>query len=67
MSKKLALPKGLKELECATVTFGGREFTLRVVKGDVTIETTGAIVNAANSLLIHGAGLARAIASKAGE
>jgi O-acetyl-ADP-ribose deacetylase (regulator of RNase III) len=38
----------------------------RVVKGDVTIETTDAIVNAANERLMHGSGVAGAISRKSG-
>ncbi len=40
---------------------------LRLVHGDITEATTDAIVNAANSQLAHGAGVALAIATKAGE
>ena len=39
---------------------------LRVVKGDITIETTDAIVNAANERLMHGGGVAGAISRKSG-
>lgn len=40
--------------------------TLVVKQGDITAETTDAIVNPANSGLIHGGGAARAIAVKGG-
>lgn len=39
---------------------------LEIVQGDITQETTDAIVNAANSHLAHGAGVAGAIASRGG-
>jgi O-acetyl-ADP-ribose deacetylase (regulator of RNase III) len=39
---------------------------LRVIKGDITTQTTDAIVNAANEQLSHGGGVARAIALAAG-
>ena len=39
---------------------------LRVVRGDITIETTAAIVNAANERLMHGGGVAGAISRKSG-
>lgn len=54
-------------LEREEVCFGDKKVLLKVIQGDLTSETTDTIVNAANSLLIHGAGLARAIANKAGE
>ncbi|MFW6262825.1 MAG: macro domain-containing protein [Thermotogota bacterium] len=41
--------------------------TIEVVKGDITSEETEAIVNAANSALQHGGGVALAIASAAGK
>lgn len=40
--------------------------TLQIVQGDITAETTDAIVNAANEYLQHGAGVAGAIAQKGG-
>ena len=40
---------------------------LIVKKGDITQEQTEAIVNPANSTLIHGGGAAKAIAVKGGE
>jgi len=39
---------------------------LRIVKGDITTEKVDAIVNAANSHLIHGGGVAAAIATTGG-
>jgi putative ATPase len=39
---------------------------LRVVKGDITIESTDVIVNAANERLMHGGGVAGAISRKSG-
>ena len=39
---------------------------VEVVKGDITDETTDAIVNAANGHLSHGAGVAKAISKKGG-
>jgi O-acetyl-ADP-ribose deacetylase len=39
---------------------------VRVVKGDITIETTEAIVNAANERLMHGGGVAGAISRQGG-
>lgn len=39
---------------------------LRVVRGDITIEITDAIVNAANERLMHGGGVAGAISRKSG-
>lgn len=40
--------------------------TLQLVQGDITAETTDAIVNAANQYLQHGAGVAGAIVRKGG-
>ena len=40
--------------------------TIQIVQGDITAETTDAIVNAANEYLQHGAGVAGAIARKGG-
>ena len=40
---------------------------LEICKGDITDEGTDAIVNAANSQLLHGGGVAAAIASRGGE
>jgi O-acetyl-ADP-ribose deacetylase (regulator of RNase III) len=39
---------------------------LRVVRGDLTVETTDAIVNAANERLMHGGGVAGAISRNSG-
>ena len=41
--------------------------TIQIVQGDLTIETTDAIVNAANEHLAHGGGVARAIVRGGGE
>jgi len=41
--------------------------TLQIVQGDITVETTDAIVNAANEHLRHGAGVAGAIVRRGGE
>jgi O-acetyl-ADP-ribose deacetylase (regulator of RNase III) len=38
----------------------------QLVKGDITLESTDAIVNAANELLQHGGGVARTIAERGG-
>jgi len=40
--------------------------TVQIVRGDLTAETTGAIVNAANAHLQHGAGVAGAIVRRGG-
>ncbi len=40
---------------------------IRVVQGDLTAETTGAIVNAANEWLSHGGGVAGAIVRRGGQ
>jgi O-acetyl-ADP-ribose deacetylase len=40
--------------------------TIQIVQGDITAETTDAIVNAANEHLQHGAGVAGAISRKGG-
>jgi O-acetyl-ADP-ribose deacetylase (regulator of RNase III) len=40
--------------------------TIQIAQGDITAETTEAIVNAANEYLQHGAGVAGAIARKGG-
>lgn len=40
--------------------------TVQIVHGDITAETTDAIVNAANSYLQHGAGVAGAISRRGG-
>mmetsp|Transcript_33115 Transcript_33115/g.43621 ORF Transcript_33115/g.43621 Transcript_33115/m.43621 type:complete len:150 (-) Transcript_33115:265-714(-) len=44
----------------------GGILTVEVVKNDITEETTDAITNAANGRLMHGGGVAGAIARKAG-
>lgn len=44
----------------------GGVLTIEVVKNDITNETTDIITNAANGRLRHGAGVAGAIAQKAG-
>lgn len=44
---------------------GGQK--LQLARGDITLETLDAIVNAANSELQHGGGVARAIALRGGE
>ena len=41
--------------------------TIQIVKGDLTVETTDAIVNAANEYLQHGAGVAGAIVRGGGQ
>ncbi len=41
--------------------------TLQLVQGDITVEATDAIVNAANKVLQHGAGVAGAIVRRGGE
>ena len=41
--------------------------TIQLVQGDITVETTDAIVNAANAHLQHGAGVAGAILLKGGQ
>ena len=40
--------------------------TLQLVQGDITAEETGAIVNAANEYLQHGAGVAGAVVRRGG-
>jgi O-acetyl-ADP-ribose deacetylase len=42
------------------------QVVLQLVQGDITSETTEAIVNAANEYLAHGAGVARAISQHGG-
>ena len=42
------------------------ECVLNVVEGDITMENVDAIVNAANSHLMHGGGVARAIVDRGG-
>lgn len=54
----------MAEVIC-TKTFSGKH-TLELVHGDITLETTEAIVNAANSQLIHGGGVAGAILRSGG-
>ena len=50
---------------CASHTYpSGKE--IEIVQGDITQEKVDAIVNAANSRLIHGGGVAAAIARKGG-
>ena len=46
------------------IRIGGK--TILIKQGDITAETTDAIVNPANSQLVHGGGAARAIAVKGG-
>lgn len=45
----------------------GRKCKFQLVKGDITEERVDAIVNAANSQLIHGAGVAGAIVKRGGK
>lgn len=52
--------------EIAAKKFPGGK-TLKLVQGDITIETVDAIVNAANSYLKHGGGVAGAIVRKGGQ
>ncbi len=47
------------------VTIGSTDLVIK--QGDITLEQTEAIVNAANERLMHGGGLAAAIARKAGK
>jgi O-acetyl-ADP-ribose deacetylase len=49
----------------ATYTFPGKQ-TLELAQGDITAEAVDAIVNAANSALRHGGGVAAAISRKGG-
>lgn len=56
---------GTELLRCQ-VTGGNGGAELRVIKGDLTASTADAIVNAANSNLMHGGGLASAIARNGG-
>jgi len=49
----------------AEITFPSGQ-TLQLVEGDITLETTDAIVNAANKVLQHGAGVAGAIVRRGG-
>jgi O-acetyl-ADP-ribose deacetylase (regulator of RNase III) len=44
-----------------------QDVTFEIVQGDITREMVDAIVNAANSQLAHGGGLARAIVERGGE
>ena len=46
------------------IRIGGKVILIK--QGDITAETTDAIVNPANSQLLHGGGAARAIAAKGG-
>ena len=50
-----------------TSTIFPNRHTLEILQGDLTEETVDAIVNAANSQLMHGGGLAAAIVRKGGE
>jgi len=52
------------ELADSTVLAGGQ--TLEIIKGDITLQDTDAIVNAANARLSHGGGVAWHIARKGG-
>ncbi len=52
--------------EVRKVTFPSGQ-TIRIVRGDITTEAVDAIVNAANSHLKHGGGVAAAIVRKGGE
>lgn len=51
--------------ELSYIPVPGKQLTVK--KGDITEEQTEAIVNPANSTLIHGGGAAKAIAVKGGE
>ncbi len=50
----------------AEITFPSGQ-RLEIVQGDITVETVDAIVNAANAQLVHGGGIAGAIARRGGE
>jgi len=52
-------------MERNIVLENGKQVIIKL--GDITAETTDAIVNPANSKLFHGGGAARAIALKGGE
>jgi putative ATPase len=55
----------MNEIKAERVLASGR--VIRLVQGDITEERVDAIVNAANSQLQHGGGVAAAIARKGGE
>ena len=65
MASDIINTKGADNLILNTVNFNNH--TIEIVKGDITKEQTNAIVNAANSSLQHGGGVALAIASAAGK
>ena len=56
--------KLLKQGDVYMLQFGEKQIVIK--KGDITEETTNAIINAANGQLRHGGGVARAIAQKGG-
>jgi hypothetical protein len=40
--------------------------SIKIIQGDITLETSDVIVNAANTKLAHGGGIAAAIVARAG-
>jgi len=55
-----------KHLHWKVMVVSGHSEKIHIKQGDITAETTDAIVNPANSQLMHGGGAARAIAVKGG-